>query len=260
MYAIYEADGGAEGRLALFDEDARRDEDLIDLGEAVELFRQMRDERPEEFERIISLRDGIRAARRPVADHSETYDARSAERGIYVFCRAGGYQRFYLVDDDSGDVKDVSTQHFLHALRCEPEEDGLPLPGGYNSAVSAATRRFREYLGKVRTERRAQPDLPRAQKYVVRELRNLYAEIQTDERREKIERLEETFRLETNTVVRRELNRIHRAQLSGDDLINALEQLYSKYRLGEERRETEERRRRAEADLTPRVVCSEAVL
>lgn len=267
MYAIYEADGDAGERLALLDEDSKGGEDLIDLGEAVEMFRQMRDERPEEFERITSLRDGIRAARRSPAsgpDHSDNDRGssltRSAGKGIYVFCRAGGYQRFYLVDDASGSTKEVSTQQFLHALKCEPEEPGLLLPKDYNPAIGEAVKRFREYLGKVKTERRAQSDLPRAQKYVVRELRSLYGEIQPDERRERIERLEETFRLETNTVVRRELNRIHRAQLTGDDLISALEQLYTKYRLGEERRETEERRRRAEADLTPRVVCSEAAL
>ena len=256
MYAIYEADGDAGEKLALLDDDSRGDQELIDLGEAVEMFRQMRDERPEEFERLTSLRDGIRAARRsPTQDAAEDGGV-----GTYVFCRAGGYQRFYLVDDASGNAKEVSTQQFLHALKCEPDEDGMALPKGYNSSIGVATRRFREYLGQVSSERRAQSDLPRAQKYVVRELRSLYGEMQSDERRERIERLEDTFRLETNTVVRRELNRIHRAQLNSDDLISTLEQLYTKYRLGEERRETEERRRRAEADLTPRVVCSEAVL
>jgi hypothetical protein len=60
--------------------------------------------------------------------------------------------------------------------------------------------------------------------------------------------------------VRRELNALHRAHLSGDDLISALEALYSKYRLEEEQRESQERRRRAETEGTPRVVCSEAVL
>lgn len=253
MYAIYEADTDAGEKLSLLGEAGRGDEGLIDLGEAVEMFRQMRDERPEEFERITSLRDGIRAARRSAA-LGDT-DGRDA----YVFCRAGGYQRFYKVDG-SGDAKEVSTQQFLGALKCEPEETGLQLPGGHNSAVGEAVRRFREYLGTIRTERRAQPDLPRAQKYVVKELRSLYGEIQPDGRRERIESLEDIFRLETNAVVRRELNRVHRAQLKDDDLISALEQLYTKYRLGEERREVEERLRRAEAELTPRVVCSEAVL
>jgi len=71
--------------------------------------------------------------------------------------------------------------------------------------------------------------------------------------------LSSSFRLEANAVVRRELNRVHRGQLTGDDLVRALEELYVKYRLGEEKRDAEERRKRAETDLAPRVVCSEAV-
>jgi hypothetical protein len=67
------------------------------------------------------------------------------------------------------------------------------------------------------------------------------------------------FRFETNMAARRELNRVHRAKLTGDDLIEALEKLYTKYRLGESRSVSRELRRRAEADLTPRVVVSEAV-
>ena len=60
-------------------------EDLADLGEAVELFRQLRDD-PEEFERIASLRDGIRTGK-----HSN-------EKGLYVFCQAGGYRQLYMLD------------------------------------------------------------------------------------------------------------------------------------------------------------------
>ncbi len=102
MYAIYEADGDAGEKLALLDEDSKGDEELIDLGEAVEMFRQMRDERPEEFGRIVSLRDGIRAARRfPASAPSQAESDKrsgawgSAGKGTYVFCRAGGYQRLY---------------------------------------------------------------------------------------------------------------------------------------------------------------------
>ena len=68
MYAIYERD---ETKFEGYEED---EEDLSDLGEAVELFRQLRDEDPEEFGRIASLRDGIRAGKR------------SKERGLYIFC------------------------------------------------------------------------------------------------------------------------------------------------------------------------------
>jgi hypothetical protein len=58
---------------------------------------------------------------------------------------------------------------------------------------------------------------------------------------------------------RRELNGIHRARLTGDDLMEALERLYIKYRLRETRGDSSELRRRGEADLVPRIVVSEAI-
>jgi hypothetical protein len=114
-------------------------------------------------------------------------------------------------------------------------------------------------LKRVSAQRSSQAELPRAQRYALKELQKLYGQLGSEERRERIERLEEVFQFETNMAARRELNPIHRARLSGDELIEALEKIYTKYRLGESRSEGRERRRRTEADLTPRVVVSEAL-
>ena len=67
------------------------------------------------------------------------------------------------------------------------------------------------------------------------------------------------FRFETNMAARRELNGIHRAKLTGDEMVVALEKLYTKYRLGETRGDSRESRRRAEVDLIPRIVVSESL-
>ena len=254
MYAIYGIDGAdgeeGDGGLGLLEEE-EESEDLVDLAEAIEMFRQMREEDPEEFARIAGIRDGIRAARRAPA---------GAQGGTHVYCRAGAQGRFYFVDNESGEVEEVGTQAFLRALRCGPEEPGLPLPAAHNAAVQAAKRAFGEHLLRVRAQGARQAELPRAQTYALRELRRIHGELGPEERREKAERLEEAFRFEATSAVKRELNVLHRARLSGDDLIGALEDIHSKYRLGEDRRGAEERRRRAEHEETPRVVCSEAAV
>jgi hypothetical protein len=70
--AIYGADDNGQQSLALFDEGGDEDEDLVDLGEVIEMFRQMREEDHEELHRIASLRDGIRAAlKRPAGSDAE---------------------------------------------------------------------------------------------------------------------------------------------------------------------------------------------
>jgi len=75
-----------------------------------------------------------------------------------------------------------------------------------------------------------------------------------------VDRVEETFRHEAPSAVKRELNAIHRVRLTGDDLIGALEEIYAKYRLAEDRREEDQRRRRVEVERAPRMVCSEAMV
>lgn len=267
LYAIYGASDGGQQELGLygdqqvlglFDEGVPEEEDLVDLGEAVEMFRQMREEDPDEFDRITSLRDGIRAARRdPLrSGHEESGGDGS---GTYVFCRAGEHRRFYLVDA-AGEAGEISTQKFLGALQCEESEDGAQVPAGHNSAVGVAKKTFMEHLKRISAQQSSQAELPRAQRYALRELQKLYGQLGSEERRERIERLEGVFQFETNMAARRELSPIHRARLSGDDLIEALEKIYTKYRLGESRSEGRERRRRTEADLTPRVVVSEAIV
>src|SRR5205085_7408794 len=57
MYAIYEKKGG---QLSLFEEE---EEEFVDLNEAEEMMRQLRKERPDEYDRIANLRDGIRSAK-----------------------------------------------------------------------------------------------------------------------------------------------------------------------------------------------------
>lgn len=279
MYAIYEAgtdgatsgstdgsaDGSADGSgtgsgsLGHFEEE-EEGEELVDLAEAIEMFRQMREEEPDEYERITNLRDGIRAARRPDAGSTGGATGARFAAGTYVYCRAGAQGRFYRVDGE-GSAEEVSTQAFLGALRCGPEEVGRPMPSGHNAAVGAARGAFDEHLRRMRARSATQAELPRAQTYALRELRSIHGDMfGPEERREKAERLEEAFRFEASSVVRRELNAVHRARLTGDDLIAALEGIYSKYRLGEEQRESEERRRRLQSEGTPRVVVSEVVL
>ena len=260
LYAIYGTDDGAQQILGLFDEGEEEEEELVDLGNAVEEFRLMREENPEEFHRIASLRDGIRAARKsPLPSESAGLKSGEDAQRTYVFCRAGEHRRFYAVDSDSG-AEEISTQQFLGVLQCEKSEEGLPLPAGHNAAVVAAKKSFTEHLKRLSAQRSSQTELPRAQRYALKELQKLYGQLEeSEERRERVERLEEVFRFETNMAARKELNPIHRARLSGDELIEALEKIYTKYRLGESRSEGRERCRRMEADLTPRVVVSEAL-
>ncbi len=255
MYAIYQADEGeaesiaqAEGTDGLFGDEP---EGFVDLGEAVEMFRQMRDERPEEFDEIVALRDGIRSSR--------SLDEGGGGRGVHVFCRSGNHQRFYRVEVDA--VEEITTQQFLAALRCEPGEAREKLPDGYNDAVTRAKTRFDNYLGNVSAKLLAAPKLPDAQKYIVNRLREIHGKLDTtEERRRRIERLDESLRYEANLAVLRKLREIKRERPEDGELLARLERVYVDYRLDRAKVDAEERISRLRALQVPRIVCSESVL
>jgi len=133
MYAIYEKQGN---QLSLFEEE----EALVDLNEAAEILRQMRKGYPDEYERIVNLRDGIRTARP------------SSQPGLYVFCQAGRYQQLYLLNQQ-GEVVSRDIAHILRIIQCGPELRGTALPSGYNTTVMQVKHLFTEEVQHRQTAR-----------------------------------------------------------------------------------------------------------
>src|SRR5205823_12164293 len=97
------------------------EETLIDLNEAEEILRQLRKERPEEYERIANMRDGIRSGM-----------ASPFRKGMYVFCQADRYQQLFLLDE-KGEVVSRDIPKVLGAIKCGLETPVQPLPGDYNA-------------------------------------------------------------------------------------------------------------------------------
>jgi hypothetical protein len=213
MYAIYERD---ETKFEGYEEDK---EDLADLGEAVELFRQLRDD-PEEFERIASLRDGIRTGK-----HSN-------EKGLYVFCQAGGYRQLYMLDRE-GEVISRDFCCVLKAISCEEAEPPFPLPPGYNAAVMCVKERFEREVKERRAERENRRSRSRGQRYVRRELQVLFTGTEDAALRERIDTLERPFGGPLVSAVERRLNQLQRQGGKGEELLRELEGLYSRYRMYE---------------------------
>ena len=75
--------------------------------------------------------------------------------------------------------------------------------------------------------------------------------------RGKINALAETFRSPLSNAVQRELRQLRKRKLGREELVGALERLYSKYNL----RKVSSRQEASEVDhASPRIVCSEALV
>ena len=236
MYAIYEKQGG---QLSLFEEE----DEYLDLNEAEEILRTLRRETPAEYERIANLRDGIRAART------------SQQQGAFVFCQAGRYQQLFLLDE-RGDIITREVPRILGSLKCAPELAGEPLPQGYNKLVTRISRRFAEEAKHRQAERENTLSLTHGQKYVLRELRLLFAATDDEDTEGQINILESAFRSQITAALARELNLLRRNSVTGTNLLKSLANLYHTHNMST----LTDRRAQSSADAIPQIICSEAFL
>ncbi len=237
FYAIYERQ---PTQLSLFEDD---EDDILDLSEAEEIMRQIKKERPDEYERIANLRDGIRTA------------TPSAQRLTYVFCQAGRYQQLFLVDAN-GEIVSRDVPRVLGAVKCGTDAPMVTLPDGHNAAVIRVKRHFVEEVTHRQAERKHTLSLSHGQRYALRELRALFGNTDDDDKRAQINILEPAFRGPITSAVKRELNHARKHGLTGDALFKNLTVMYHQHNM----RDWLDARARNGEDETVRVICSEALV
>lgn len=238
MYAIYERKGG---QLSLFEDE---EEEFLDLNEAEEILRQLRRENPAEFERIASLRDGIRTAKS------------SGTRGLYVFCQAGRYQQLFLLNE-RGEVESRDIPRILGVIKCGPETKGVHLPSGYNSAVMRVKRLFAEEVKHRQAEREHTLSLTQGQRYVLRELRILFEVAPDEDMKGQINILEKAFRGPITKAINREINLLRRNGVGGQELLKHLTRIYHQHNM---RDFIDRRGLQLEDHPIPKIVCSEGLV
>jgi superfamily II DNA or RNA helicase len=214
MYAIY---GGDSAQVAQMEGDI--EEDLLDLNEAEEIIRQLRNENPEEFDRIARLRDGIRTGKQ-----SETY------KGMYVFCQAGRYRQLFLVDNE-GNILSRDIPRILGSIKVVWEERGYRLPDDYNRAIMRVKQLFAEEAKHRQADRDHSISLTQGQRYVLRELKIIFDETEDEDVKGQINLLEKTFRMRVTTAINKELNLLRRNGVTGDDLLKSLRDIYLQHNM-----------------------------
>ena len=230
MYAIYEQDGA---QLNLFED---KEEAGISFIEAEEILRKIMRDDPDEFERITNLRDGIRTG------------FPADEKGTYIFCRMGSLQQ-PRVYNENGELVTKDPAEILQKLRCTPELQALPIPPEHNSRVTKYQNDFTEQ-NQNRTLLSVQ-SLTNAQKYILRELRLLG---NTSKDTANIITLDQAFRMPLTEVIKREINRLHRGKVTGDELLEELAIIYHRYNMADienERHQPDE-----QTGTIAKIICS----
>ncbi len=186
------------------------------------------------------MRDGIRAAKL------------TSEKGLYVFCQAGRFQQLFLLDENGKITsRDIST--ILGTIKCGPTTKGGKLPKDFNSSVMKVKQQFEEEVKHRQTGKEYSISLSHGQRYVLRELRLMFGQIEFEDQKAQINILEKAFRGSVNTAINRELNLLRRNATVGDNLLKQLIDIYHQYGL----KDLSEKLRLQEEQPIPKIVCSE---
>lgn len=233
FYAIYQGQS-VDGY------DTQDDDAMVDLTEAEEFMRQLKADNPELFEKIKNLRDGIRSAKK------------GEEKRSYVVCKAGNYRKIYSVDSNK-DVKAEDIPQALGQMKCEPGEPTIELPANFNNQVVEVQQEFEKHIQQWQAEQRVAVTQPLSQQYVLNELKEIDKEVDDPAWQGQISAFMNIFSKPLTQAVLSELKGIRREKIKGLALLDLLEKIYIRYKLGEAAKDNG--RNGSDQDI-PIVACS----
>lgn len=198
--------------------DTQEEEDLVDLTEAEEFMRQLKEENPELFEKIKNLRDGIRSAK-----HGK-------EEKTFVVCKAGNYRKIYSVSGDQ-DVRAEDIPQALGWMKCDRAEPTLEIAAGFNDRVVKVQKEFENHIREWQAEQLVAVTKPLSQQYVLNELHAMDRDIDDPNWQGQISTFLQVFNQPLTQAVLAELRGIRRNHVEGLPLLELLERIYIKYKL-----------------------------
>jgi superfamily II DNA/RNA helicase len=239
MYAIYTG-----SRIEEYDED---EDEYVDLNEALEIIRQLKEDDPDLYKKISELKDGVRCGHQV------------AKEGAMVFCKSGKYQQLFLLDEhDEIITRDIP--YILNLIKCDPEEPALPLPDDYNATVMQIKRQFESEVKSRQSEQEHTRYLTKSQRYILDQIELLYRDAKGSEEKRQLHTLSQAFNQYIPIpAVRTAINRIRKDKLTGKTLLDEITQIYHLHRLDESAIRQRKFDRSNENDALPRIICSEAL-
>ena len=118
-------------------------------------------------------------------------------------------------------------------------------------------RRFAEEVKHRQAEREHTLSLTQSQRYLLRELRELFKLTVDEGEKAQINLLEKAFRGPITTAINRELNFLRKNNVKSRELLKSLGQIYFQHNM---RDWMDSRNGRFTDDEAPRIICSEGLL
>lgn len=194
---------------------------------------------PEEYQRIINIKDGVRTAR-------------TAERsGTYAYFSSGNFYKLYFKEGEkvTDNIADI-----IEIIRAAPE-DPKPVSldsSHHNKEMKLLYSKFESELIKREATKSAQIQ-DKTQKHFIKKLENIHQDMFLNEQvRKMTDELRTVFSREIPSYALRDLRRLRDAKLEETDLITALREIVDHANiLGFQKKDDESQA------LTIRTICSE---
>jgi hypothetical protein len=210
------------------------------------LLRRLRDEEPEVWSQVLDLREGVRSAKTLPG---------SAGKKIVV-CRAGNYVQLYLAEA-SGKILSRDPSVILPVMESAREIPAPQvLPAGHNDAVMKVREEFAREVKMRQAQRESNRRATTAQKWVSEHLLQFYRLTEDPNLKTQIQTVEAALRADGLPLsVKRELTRLHKNKIAGEDLWHETVKIYTYHDLkNRPQAETET------PDEWPQIVCSMALM
>lgn len=187
--------------------------------EAEKILNQLEQDNSAEYNRIINLEDGIRAAKQ------------SEHKGTFAFFKAGNFSRLLFNDGSKDGIEAIDT--ILRLIHASPNDKGSPLsPKEHAVSLAPLYKKFKQDVLRRHQQFSASNIIPE-QKYFQERLKaayNLFNYSDT-ELKHKVDRLRKIFQKEIPDYAKTELRTLKKQKLSDDLMIEALNQLVEKYKI-----------------------------
>lgn len=238
MYAIYERE---QKQLALFEQSLEKEN--ISFNEAEEELRKLQEDDPDEYNRIANLRDGLRCT---VNSDGDEY---------YIFCQADRYNQLYLVNKN-GEIITREITEILAKLKNQIGKKPKAIPADYRKIVNKVKNQFIKEVVERYLEQKHTISLTESQRYLIKELQQIYKDTDSDDLKSQIELFENVFKKVKRIAVIEELNKIRRNNMTGMALIKKLSEIFTRHNLYEV---LHIQNRLIDKPPVPKVICSEMI-
>ncbi len=227
---------------------SERDESILDADSSIntiydkaeQILRNLQNQQPEEYQRIITLKDGVRCA------------TTGSQKGMFTFLQSGNLQKLYFYN---GEILNDNIAEVLELIKASPD---LPKPIAldttqYNAWLKPIYQHFKQELYRRQSEKE-QTKITPEQRYFNERLKQSYTLFMSLEHQKKAEEMHQVFAKEIPSSAQKRLRELKKRNVPDSSLLAELQYIIDTTRILKFQEKSLE-----SENMIVRTICSEGL-